>query len=306
MKTFKTLLLREWMQHRFGWALLVLVPVVLALATLALAPNVNVQFEDDSVPMGDMFAAFLAVIAMSSTTAILFMILAGTSLFLVAGLARRDHGDRSYEFWLSLPTSHTQSLAAPLLTHLVLVPIAALALGAVLGAVVSAALVGRVLSLGEWFALPWGQMAAAAAALFVRFAIGVPLAVLWLSPLILAAVLAGAVLKRWGLPVLVVGLALVISGARELLGIVWPARAIELLFVRAGQSLIDTTHSGYSFNSAEQFQTGLSQVPAGALGDIGPAVGLLVSPAFIAVAAVSAALFVLLLEWRKRGSSIGV
>jgi ABC-2 type transport system permease protein len=45
-----------------------------------------------------------------------------TSLFIALGSPRRDHGDRSIEFWLSLPSGHGESLAAPMLVHLLLVP----------------------------------------------------------------------------------------------------------------------------------------------------------------------------------------
>ena len=300
MRSFNTLMLREWMQHRFGWALLVLVPLGLALLMLSVG---QIQLGGDTAEeMGEVFPTLLAGIALAATTGVLFLILTGTSIFLISGLARRDHADRSIEFWLSLPTSHTSSLAAPIVTHLLLVPIAALAVGAAGGVVVSMALVTRITGFGDWLALPWGALLSAMAALFVRFAIGVPLAMLWLMPLILAGVLFGAWLKRWGLPVLTAALALVVSGAQQVYGIVWPAQALRTMGINAAASLINTHQQGFTFNSREQFAEGLGQVPAWALGDIGPAFGMLLSPEFLAVLVVSVALFALLVEWRRRGA----
>jgi ABC-2 type transport system permease protein len=304
MQSFNTLLLREWMQHRFGWALLVLVPLGLALLALSVG---QVEIDVDVAERASAaFPSLLAAIALAASTAVLFLILTGTSLFLIAGLARRDHADRSIEFWLSLPTSHTRSLAAPLVAHLVLVPIAALAIGAACGVLVSMALVGRIAGFNEWLALPWGHIVPAIGAMFVRFAIGVPLAMLWLMPLILAAVLMGAWLKRWGLPVLVAAVTLIATGAQQIFGIAWPAEALRTMLINAAAALINTHQQSYNFGPDSSPAEGFALLPAWALSDIGPAFGMLLSPAFALVLLVSAALFWLLLEWRRRGASAGV
>jgi hypothetical protein len=65
---------------------------------------------------------------MAASTMLPFVILWVSSLIIVSGLARRDHGDRSNEFfWMSLPVGHGTSLAVPLAVHLLLVPAAVLA-----------------------------------------------------------------------------------------------------------------------------------------------------------------------------------
>jgi hypothetical protein len=109
---------------------------------------------------------------------------------------------------MSLPVGHVPSLGVPLLVHLLLVPAAALAVGLLGGWLVSLVMVWRFVGIGAWFNLPWGDMLAPPLAI-AGPAAGRPAAGhLWLAPLIGLALLAKALAGRWGLPVLVVGLAL--------------------------------------------------------------------------------------------------
>jgi len=48
----------------------------------------------------------------------------------------------------------------------------------------------------------------------------------------------------------------------------------------------------------------LPKVVSFMLGDIAPAIGLLLSPGFLAVLALSAGLFWLLIDWRRRGAGV--
>ena len=302
MKTFNTLLLREWMQHRFGWAMLVLIPLTLALLLLGVG---QIQIESDTVAeVGDFFPTMLATLSLAGTAGLLFVLGTVVSLFLISGLARRDHADRSVEFWLSLPTSHAQSLAAPLLTHLVLVPVAALALGIAGGVAVSFVVVSRLVGMGAWFTLPWGELLGVALATFARLAVGVPLAMLWLLPLILAAVLLGAWLKRWGVPLLLLGLSLGATLSQQVFGFDWPARQLAYLALQAGRSLIHTERQGFVVQNGNEMAEALPKVMSFMLGDIGQAIGLLVSPGFLTVVVVSAGLFWLLIDWRRRGAGV--
>jgi hypothetical protein len=77
--------------------------------------------------------------------------------------------------------------------------------------------VARFASLGDWFTLPWGRCSAATGAAG-RTALGLVLATLWLSPLILLTMAASAWLKRWGLPAVVAGLALLAGVLDKLYG----------------------------------------------------------------------------------------
>jgi ABC-2 type transport system permease protein len=210
MRVFQTLLLREWMQNRFAWTLLALVPMGLVFFLL-LSPWGTIQIDAETITNNGGAGALpslVALVAIMATAAITFLIQWIGSLFMISGLARRDHADRSTEFWQSLPVSHSQSLAAPMLMHLVLVPAVALLVGLAGGFLMSLAAVGRVAGFAAWFSLPWGSLLPASLALTGRLLAGLPLATLWLMPLVLLVVLANALFKRWGVVVLGVVLGL--------------------------------------------------------------------------------------------------
>lgn len=301
MNIFLTLIRREWLQHRFGWALLALVPLALVLLVL---PFGHIQFDTD--PGERLGPAFPTSVAMNSLTggAIgIFGILSATSLILLTGLARRDHGDRSVEFWLSLPTSHSASLAAPLLTHLLLVPAAALLVGLFGGWLVSAVLVTRLSGFGSWLALPWGDLAVAALAFTARVLAGLPLAVLWTAPLLLAVVLANAYVKRWGLPVLLLTLTLVgWALERWWLGEGAVSRTLGYVFQLAGQALLVHPQSFQPNHSAEGLEA-LRMLPGFLAEDYLLTLKGLLSPLFAGCVLAAAAMFALLVDWRRRGAS---
>jgi len=182
--------------------------------------------------------------------------------------------------------------------------LAVLALGIAGGVAVSFVVVSRLVDVGAWFTLPWGQLLGATLATFARLAVGVPLAILWLLPLILAAVLLGAWLKRWGVPVLLLGLSLGATVAQQVFGLAWPARQLAYLALQAGRSLIHTQQQGFVVENGNEMAEALPKVVSFMLGDIAPAIGLLLSPGFLAVLALSAGLFWLLIDWRRRGAGV--
>jgi ABC-2 type transport system permease protein len=260
MDTFLTLIRREWMQHRFGWMLLVTVPLALALLGLVVG---QIEFDSETAEkVGPAFPTLLGMIAMTAGTVVTFTILGATSLLLLTGLARRDHADRSVEFWLSLPTSHTASLAAPLVTHLLLVPAAALVVGLVGGWVISGALVTRLTGFGSWLALPWADLLLAGVALVLRIMAGLPLAVLWAAPLLLAVVLANAYLKRWGLPVLILGLVIAGVVLDRWLGEGATAMTLGAVLRAAGLSLFAGSSQVMNGESSAEVYAALKAVPA--------------------------------------------
>jgi len=300
MNSFMTLIRREWMQHRFGWSLLLLVPLALTLLALAFG-TVEIGDEEHSTPP-QLLAPLLTLAAVMGTMVASFGILSQTSLFLITGLARRDHADRSVEFWLSLPTSHSASLGAPLLTHLLLVPAAALVLGLAAGLLVSALVVTRVLGFEAWLALPWASVLPATTAVLLRVLAGLPLAVMWLSPLLLAVVLADAWLKRWGLPVLLLGGLLVAVALERLLGDGVVGNALRELFGHAREALFAATPMNMG-GGPERVQAVMRVLPGWALQDYGAALKALLQPMFLVCMALSAALFAALVDWRRRGAS---
>lgn len=303
MNKMLPLMQREWLQHRFAWAMLVLVPVALAVLPLSFG---QVEFDTAwASQTGPERSLLVATIALLATTVVIFLVVGVTSLFITFGLARRDHADRSIEFWLSLPISHSQSLAVPLLVHLVLVPAAALLAGLAGGYVLSLLLVTRFVGLGDWFALPWGSIVPATLAFTLRLVAGLPLAMLWLSPLILLAMLANALLRRWGVPVLAVALGVGSAVLQGVFGFYGLSEVLLRLVRGAGLSLAGASGEGVSLDDDKAPDMVLSHLPGWALQDFGAALQNLADPVFVGALAVSAALFAVLVAWRTRGASSG-
>lgn len=300
MKNLIPLMQREWLQHRFAWALLVLVPLALALVALSVGTiELDASVASQAPPQ---MALLVGLMSMLITACVLFLLLGVTSVFIAIGTPRRDHADRSVEFWLSLPTGHGESLAAPLLVHLLLVPAAALLTGMAAGLLVSLITVGRLAGLGEWFGLPWGSLLTAMVALTGRVILGLPMAMLWLSPLVLAAMLANAYFKRWGLPVLVTALSLTGAVLQQVFGQPFLSQTLAKIMSGAGRSLMGASGSAFTVTPEHQPDVALSQVPGWAVSDFGHAVQGLASPVLVGALLLSAALFYGLVHWRRRGA----
>lgn len=303
MKNLLPLMLREWLQYRFAWALLVLVPLALSLLLLSVG---TIQLDDEMTAMApQQLSLMVAVLSMLITATVLLMLLGTTSLFTALGSPRRDHGDRSVEFWLSLPSGHAESLLAPLLVHLLLVPAAALVVGYLAALPISLVTVGRVTGVGEWFALPWGQILPALGALLLRALAGLPLAVLWLLPLVLAAMMANALFRRWGLPVLGVGLILLAQGLERLFGQPVLADTLGALLVNAATSLAGAAGQALTSEQGSMPLEALPALPAWALRDLAAAYANMAQPLMAGALLVSAGLFAALVAWRRRGASAG-
>ena len=298
MDKFLTLMRREWLQYRFGWALMVAVPLGIALLLLAFG---QIQIgPDDAEKVGDKMAPLLAVAAMAGSASVLFIIACFSSIIIVAGVARRDHSDRSVEFWLSLPATHSASLAAPLVVHLLLVPAVALLLGLAGGLLVSMVLVARVVGVGEWFTLHWLDLLPAVLALAARLLAGLPLAVLRLSPLILLVVLISAWFRSWSWVILGVGIGL----GSQLLNRVFgqPLLSdITLGWLRQARGALVHAGDGFTIGKNDGAE-GLRQLPAWALNDFFLAVKELPSPLLLGGLLFAAGCFYLLVMWRERGA----
>lgn len=293
-------MLREWLQHRFGWSLLLLLPLTLALLA---ASMVTIQFDADTVAeMGRDLPTMVAILALVGATLGSFVIVWLVSLFIASGIARRDHADRSVEFWLSLPISHGSSMAVPLGVHLLLAPAAALFIGLVCGLLLSLVLVTRMVGFGVWLDLPWALLLPAALSVMGRLLVGLPLATLWLLPLLLALVLARAWIGRWGAPVMLLALGLSMP-ALERLGLPQLPQAISQLLHQALQALSQTPGKGFEVHSGSDVLAALGTAPMLALRGAGMALQDLATPLFVLSLLVSAGLFALLLQWRQRGAS---
>ena len=300
---FATLLQREWLQHHRAWLVLAAVPPLLMLLLLALG-RMDLTFDDGEAQreMAQLPAAAVALMTVLAAAVGCFLLAWMSSLLQAPGLARRDLGDRSIEFWLSMPVGHTPALAAPMLTHLLLFPLGALAAGTVLGLALTPLSVARFAAVGDWFSLPWGLLLAAALSLVLRIALGLVLATLWLSPLILMAMAASAWLKRWGLPALVGSLLLIGGVLDKLYGNPVITAVGERLFTLAGQSFVTgRAQGGLRLAPGEDPTAAMSGLPGALLADAGHALAALADPLLPLALAVAAGCFALLVLRRRQG-----
>jgi hypothetical protein len=299
MNRFVPLMQREWIQHRVGWALLASIPLLLALLLVGVG---QIQLDEDTTAQaGSALPAMLALAAIAGTTAVMFLIAWVSSLVIVSGLARRDHADRSIEFWLSLPVGHSESLAVPLFVHLLVVPAVALGVGLLGGYAISAVLVTRLAGAGAWLALPWMQIVPASMALALRLLAGLPLATLWLAPLILLVVLTTAWFRRWGWVVLTVGLGVGGWLLKTVFGQPLLSQVTKALLNNAATSLISVDPET-KINGLLGGPDGLGHLPAWAVHNFGIALRDLASPLMLGGLIFAAACFALLVQWRQKGA----
>ena len=300
MNNLIPLMRREWLQHRFSWALLMLVPLALAVLPMALG---TVDFDNEMAQRAPPeLALMVASISILASAGVIFLLVWVTSLFIITSLPRRDHADRSVEFWLSLPTGHAESYAAPLLVHLVLAPAAALLVGLLGGYAISLLLVARFAGVGEWLALPWNSLLPGTLAVVARVMAGLPLAALWLSPLILLAMLCNAWFRRLGFPVVVVGLSLTSVLLKAVFGQPLLADSLSALGRNAGLALAGASGQGLTINDEMPPAQALEGMASWAWHDFLAALQATASPLFLAALAISAGLFMVLVLWRQRGA----
>ena len=297
---FRTLLLREWMQHRTGWLVLMVLPTLVMLG-LGLLDGDAVQV--GSVDAGRLETLPLVLQALFWTVGTLALALLLVGLTLLAqlpGLARRDQQDRSLEFWRSLPVSHAEGVGATVLMHLLLLP-AAVVLASVAGGQL-VVLVTTVLHHGPlaWLQLPWGQLLPSFGLGTLRLLLGLLLGMLWLSPLLLLTMAASAWLKRWAVPVV---------SAASLLGVYWldarlPVPLVGPAFSRIGTEALYALVAPDLFDGPNRLaQTDLAGVaaalPMALLQDAGRVLASAATPAF-ALALAGGALGFGLLVWRRQ------
>jgi hypothetical protein len=291
---------REWLQHRFGWALMALIPLGLALVFSAVG---QVEFgEGDVPPMPERLPLLLAVIPVLGGTVLMLVIALVTAFIATAGLARRDHADRSVDFWLSLPVPHAAALGVPMAVHALLMPAAAMALGWLGGQLIGLLLVGRVIGFSALAEVPWGPATVATLSMLGRLIAGLPLALLWVLPIVLLLVLLNAWFKRWGWVVLIVGTGLVTLLEQLTFGRRWLLDIGNQLLQRAGLSLMGAGGGQVAFTKNSDDMRTLLELPAMALKDFGAALAALASPLFVGALALSALCFVLLVRWRQQSA----
>ena len=299
MTVFITLLRREWLQHQNGWLLLVALPACIAML-LAAFTHLQLAFDADDMASFGHDTPLLVTAGATFAVAALSLAMAWLTVAVMSpGLARRDQQDRSIEFWRSLPVGDSSSIAATLLMHLWLVP--ALALGVAGGLVAGILASLREFGWGALGEMPWLTLLSAALALLARLSLAVVLVPLWLSPLLLAAMVAAAWGKRWGLPLVLAGLGLAVVVVDRLLPMRIVGPALTRLASEAGTALFasrDSLHG--SMPAGMGAGEALGQFPAFMLEDAGTALSHLAAPSFVVALAFSALCFGLLVWQRQR------
>ncbi len=294
MSRFNTLLLREWMQHHRGWLALMLVPPLLMLLVL---PFGSVEF--NSGELAPLPALGLVLAAMFVVPVVVLGITVVALLIQTPGLARRDLQDRSIEFWLSLPTSHAASVAAPVLMHLMLVPLLALVIGVACSYAIGAMLVWQGFGTSAALGLPWATLLGVGIAGLARALLGVVLACFWLMPLLLATMAASAWLKRWGTPVFALAVVIGHQLLATLYGITALGDTLGALVANARTALVHGRPPSPS-SSPDMAQAWLSDAPRWLFEDALLALRDLGQPLFLFALAASAASFALLVLRRSR------
>lgn len=305
ISTWSTLIKREWLQHRIGWLTMLLAPAALMLLAVAIA-DVQLDTKDQEslakastqLP-SEMLPGVLGVTVGGITLYVVLGVVLLTNFLMAGGLARKDSDDRSGEFWLSMPISHRTSIGATLLAHAAVLPL--LGLGV---ALIAALIAGVVATLRAFGVSGVSQMLTAdpslpLASMALRTLAGLPLALFWLSPLYLTLVAAGAWFKRWGLP-LVAGLFFFAQVAAEkLLGSDIVANTLQGLFINALAAVM-LVHDVRKDNPLSQFSP--AELTSGRIWEtFASALQTLASPLAVFALLVSAVMFALLVQWRRRG-----
>jgi hypothetical protein len=302
-----TLLQREWLQHQRGWLLLAAIPVALA-SLLLLFAQVDVDIADAPVPP----PVAWAMLSLTAGGLVYLGIAAVTALIMVFSLGRRDHADRSVEFWLSLPTPHVMSLGVPLAVHVVLVPIAFMWWGVLAGGLASAIVVSREAGLGAWLSLPWAPMAAAGLSAAARLTLGIALAALWLAPLWMTLAALCARLGAAGIVVMVGALGFGSSAMKYLLGQPLLGDWLGAVMTQAREALMGASHALPRVRlEADQREMApqavldlLGRIPGWAGHDALAALQALASPVFAFGLLLAAGGFAYLVFWRSRGAGV--
>jgi ABC-2 type transport system permease protein len=136
-----------------------------------------------------------------------------------------------------------------------------------------------------------------------RVAAGLPLAVAWLLPLLLAAMLANALFRRWGLPLLAVALLVLAWLLERVFGQPLLADTLGHVGLMAARSLVGAGADGIVISSEVAPEAMLGMMPRLALQDFGAALAQLPQPMFAGTLLVSALLFGALVVWRRQGAS---
>jgi len=193
MQQIKTLMLREWMQHRRSWLFLGLwTPVIAwALLYLVLFYQGMPQFNSSTISDAARVASF-GVSAQSSM--VLYIALIGV-LLTIPGLPYRDKDDKSLSFWRSLPINEAQAVIVPVLMNALFFPLMAIVVALGLNVLFSAPLWGSGLT---------ASMGVNVLLALLGFSLQALLVLLWFLPLVLLLALGNSTIRRWGIVIILI------------------------------------------------------------------------------------------------------
>lgn len=300
---FKTLLQREWLQHRWGWLAVMALPLALTLLTLPFGGTWQFGPDDGLEEVGGALGLLqvsklaAAVWGFSALSVLGLTLLA--MMIQVSGLARRDAQDRSLEFWMSLPGSHSEHVGATLLAHCLLVPLAAIAAGLATGLLIAGCVVVKIWGFGALAQVQWSAVLGLLLPGAARVLAGLPLFMLWLAPLILLLMAASAWLKRLGVPAVALA-ALVLANLPTTSGLVQPwlkahaERMSQAFFV---SNPAQWAAAGGNIQGIRDMELAHIWQTIGV--DLGHQLGQLASPLFLFGLAIAAACFAALVYKRK-------
>ncbi|WP_157670750.1 hypothetical protein [Chitinibacter sp. GC72] len=221
MQQFKTLMLREWMQHRKSWLILGLWTPVIAWALLYLLLFYQglPQFNDATMSDTTKIASF-GINAQSGF--VFFLALIGV-LLTIPGLPHRDKDDKSLAFWRSLPLDDRAAVIAPMLMNGLLLP---------LMAIITAIVLNFLLSAPLWMASANAELLKNMMLALLGGSLQGLLTLLWFSPLVLLLALGNSVIRRWGMAIVLIG------------GLLFEIALIRLSNYATGSNFVDIYFSG--------------------------------------------------------------
>lgn len=219
MQQFKTLMLREWMQHRRSWLLLGLWMPIIAWTLLYLLLFYQGMPQFNSTSISD--AARVASFGVSAQTSmVLYIALIGV-LLTIPGLPYRDKDDKSLSFWRSLPINEANAVIVPVLMNALLLPLLA---------IVSALGLSVLLSAPLWLPSLTASMGMNVLLALFGFSLQALLALLWFLPLVLLLALGNSTIRRWGIVIVLIGAFIVQSLLGSLSNYAPASRFVEIYF----------------------------------------------------------------------------
>jgi hypothetical protein len=256
MKQFSAILLREWIQNRWGWSIVGLIPISIPISLWVFGSiGTNVGLTKPSTQGG-----WFAILSLG--TAYVSLILA--LIAVVSQLSRRtiqdSHGPAA-AFWRSFPVPRPLFAAANILMHLFVFPCFALLIGLCAGTAIALIAVPSAFSL----TLPLGTDAAGAGLLVAtgacRLVIGVFIGGLWALPFIATVMLAAVWVKGWSTPFIFSAAVVVTYLVKSGLDVPLPLASLGTIGIRSWQALMPGSAPGSTGLHPEQIVTGQFQIP---------------------------------------------